>query len=192
MIATLPAAVLDTILTRLAILFIAGAGGDQAAARQAALHMLATYQPDNEQELRLAAEIVSFSFHALEALGQAALPDISLNHKLRLRGSAVSLSRASHKAQRQLDQVQKQRRTGSPQPSIEPPKPQPKLEQAISLIETTRDTIEVASTTGQTWTQAYQQRQRAKRLARNLSRNQSAPVPPTAPVTMHQPSLSGA
>ena len=71
-----------------------------AAARHAAGHMLAAYNAEAEEELRLAAEIVSFSFHALEALSEAAAPDLSFNRKLRLRGSAVSLSRESHKSQR--------------------------------------------------------------------------------------------
>jgi hypothetical protein len=112
--ATLPAALLNTILGRLALLFLSGAGGDLDAARDAATKMLAAYHPETEDELRLAAEIISFSLHALEALGQAADPDMSLNKILRLRSGAVSLSRESHKSQRKLDQLQKDRRAGVP------------------------------------------------------------------------------
>ena len=107
--ATLPAAIVETLLTNLAGLFLAGANGDMTAARQAAAQMLAAYHPQTEPELSLAAQIVSCSFHALNALGQAAAPDLSLTRILRLRGSAVSLSRERHKAQRQLDQLQKAR-----------------------------------------------------------------------------------
>ena len=103
-------AIVETILTRLATLFLIGANGDAAAARDAARQMLASYDIQTEEELYLVAEIISFGFHALEALGQAAAPDLSLNKKLRLRGSAVSLSREGHKAQRRLDRLQRARR----------------------------------------------------------------------------------
>src|ERR1700687_1457880 len=82
---TLLPAILDTVLGRLAILFLSGANGDLTAARQAAAQMLVSYPPETEDELRLAAEIISFSFHALEALSQAATPDMPLNKVLRLR-----------------------------------------------------------------------------------------------------------
>jgi hypothetical protein len=142
---TLPAAILDTILARLALLFLIGAKGDEAAARHAAAEMLASYQPQTTAELRLAANAISFSFHALEALSQSAHPDMSLNKILRLRGSAVSLSRESFKAERRLDQVQQDRRAGHPEPQTpEPPTP-PRVEKAIVLVETTRQTIEAKS-----------------------------------------------
>jgi hypothetical protein len=88
-----PAAILETVLARLAPLFLTGAAGDMNAAREAASRMLADYHPQTEDELRLAANIVGFSFHALEALGQSATPGMPLAKILRLRGSAVSLSR---------------------------------------------------------------------------------------------------
>jgi hypothetical protein len=78
----LPSVILDTVLGRLALLFLTGAVGDLTAARRAAGQMLAAYHPGTEDELRLAAEIISFSFHALEALSQAADPDLSLNQQL--------------------------------------------------------------------------------------------------------------
>ena len=169
------AAILDPILGRLALLFLSGAAGDLAAARNAAAQMLAAYHPQTEDELRLAAEIVGFSFHALEALGQAAGPDMPLTRVLRLRGSAVSLSRESHKAQRRLDHLQKARHTGSPaatetaQPTHQPAK----IEKALDLIQETRQVAAVAKAAGQTWTQAYQQRQRANGIAKNLKKNQA-------------------
>jgi hypothetical protein len=173
--ATLSVAILDTILGRLALLFLSGAAGDLTAARNAAAQMLAAYHPQSEDELRLAAQIVGFSFHALEALGQAASPDLPLTRILRLRGSAVSLSRESHKAQRRLDQLQNARRTGSPAATETPQSSHtpPKIDKALDLIEETRQVAAVAKATGQTWTQAYQQRQRAKGIANNLKRNQA-------------------
>jgi hypothetical protein len=167
--ATFSATILETILGRLALLFLTGAAGDLNAAREAARQMLAAYHPETDDELRLAAEVIGFSFHALEALGQAMTPDMPLARVLRLRGSAVSLSRESHKAQRRLDQVQQARREGIP---AEPPapRPQPAIEKAVALIEDTRIVASAAEATGQTWTQAYEQRQRDKRIAASLQR----------------------
>jgi hypothetical protein len=45
---TLPAAILETILLRLALLFLAGADNDPVQARQAAAQMLASYYPEIE------------------------------------------------------------------------------------------------------------------------------------------------
>ncbi len=209
--ATLPDAIIQTVLDRLAILFLAGAAGDITHARAAAAQMLADYGPRNRQELRLAAEIISFSFHALEALGQAATPGMSLTRVLRLRGSAVSLSRESHKAQRRLDQMQRDRRMGKaaaptaepadPRPAAAEPEPlneaqpdpqpaRPRVERAIQLVEQTRQCLAQAATpaadgTAQTWTQAYQQRQRDRRLAKKLK--QPLPAPAASAGTVNAP-----
>jgi hypothetical protein len=171
---TLPGAILETIVTRLAALFLTGAAGDMTAARQAAAQMLGAYHPQTEDELRLAANIVGFSFHALEALGQAATPDMPLTKILRLRGSAVSLSRESHKAQRRLDQLRKARREGIPAQPAEtqpqPAQPEPRIEKALDLIEDTRAITVAAKAEGLTWTQAYEQHQRNLRIAASLKR----------------------
>ncbi|HET6308582.1 MAG TPA: hypothetical protein VFG12_15435, partial [Rhodopila sp.] len=117
--ATIPPAVLDTALAQIAPLFLPAAG-DTAASRDAAAQMLAAYAPETPDELSLASEIVSFSFQALEALRDATEPGLSLNKILRLRGSAVSLSREAHKAQRKLDQTQRARRAAPYQADAEP------------------------------------------------------------------------
>lgn len=179
---TLCPAILETILNRLAILFLAGAGGDLDAARHAAQQMLANYCPETENEFRLAAEIISFGFHALEALSQAADPTLSLNQKLRLRGSAVSLSRESHKSQQKLDQLQNARRAGAEALPADPEPARPKIDKAIELVTDTRDAMDHASkNAGLTWTQAYQKRQAAKRIAANIAKNQATLSPPTTP-----------
>ncbi len=116
---TIAQAILDTVIGRLVLLLLAGAGGDMIAARHAARQMLAAHNPETPDELTLAAEIISLQLHTLEALGYAADPDLSLNKILRLRGSAVSLSRESHKARRKLDQLQRARRVGAPTQSTE-------------------------------------------------------------------------
>jgi hypothetical protein len=115
--ASIASAILDTILGRLAPLLLSGAARDLSAARHAASRMLAAYDVQTEEELRVAAEIIGFGLHALEALSQSANPDLTLNQILRLRTSAVSLSRESHKWQRLLDKLQRTRRAGAPQPA---------------------------------------------------------------------------
>jgi hypothetical protein len=171
---TLPAAILETILTRLAALFLTGAAGDLTAARHAAAQMLGAYRPETEDEFRIAANIIGFSFHALEALGQAAAPGLPITRILRLRGSAVSLSRESQKAERRLDQLQNARRQGiRAQPADtrpEPAQPEPKIDKALDLIEDTNKITVAAKANGLTWTQAYEQRQREARIAASLKR----------------------
>ena len=113
MLASFPASLVDTLLCGLAPLFLLGAAGDITAARQAAAAMLQDSCPESEEELRLAAQVIAFGLHALQALGQAMDRDLSLTRILRLRGSAVSLSRESGKAQRRLDQIRKARQAAT-------------------------------------------------------------------------------
>ena len=185
--ATIAPDVLDIILGHLASLFLSA--GDPTAARHAASQMLAAYKVETEQELHLAADIISFGLHALEALSQATAPDRSLNQVLRLRGSAVSLSRESHKAQRKLDQLQRARRAAAHQPAAEiqpeAPASRPDATQAQPLIDNATGPIENATgelaskpiepagkNNGMTWTQSYRQRQTSKRLAKKMLKAQ--------------------
>jgi hypothetical protein len=112
-------AFIEEMVAYLLHLFIRGAGGDEAAARHAVLSTLAAHDVANEEEMRLAAEIVSFSFTALEALAKAMDPDLPLNAKLRLRGNANAAHRSGHQCQRTLDKLRKERRL-----SAEPSRPQ--------------------------------------------------------------------
>lgn len=132
---SIPQAIRDTVLNGLVPLFLTGAGGDPIAARHAAAYMLVAYNPVTPDELSLASEIVSFSFHALQALSDASNPELSLNKILRLRGSAVSLSRESHKAQRKLDHLQRARHDAAQAEQAEAPQPAPKIEKPINVAE---------------------------------------------------------
>jgi hypothetical protein len=174
-------AIRETIIGRLAPLFLGGAGGDLTVARHAADQMLAAYNAETPDELSLAAEIISLQLHTLEALSHASGPDLSLNKILRLRGSAVSLSRESHKAQRKLDQLQRMRRAGVAAPSNEAVVglPQstpasPKIENALDLIKTTRDDKNATEkSVGKNWSQSFHKRQAAQRITENLKDNQT-------------------
>jgi hypothetical protein len=177
--------ILHTLLGRLALLFLSGANNDLTTARHAASLMLAAYNAETDNELRLAANIISFSFHALEALSQAATPDMPLNKILRLRGSAVSLSREANKAERRLGQLQAARRTDAPaeasSPQIEIAPRRPQIANAIALVETTREMIATADKTGaMPWPAASQKREAARRITENLRKNQSATHPAAA------------
>jgi hypothetical protein len=145
-------AVLEAMLTRLVRLFLGSAGNDEPAARQAAHHALLAYHPRSTEELMLAAEIISFSLHALDALNRSMDADLSVNQVCRLRSNAVSLSREAHKAQRKLDQLQKI------EPSLETSTSEKEVEASPQAARSPRPD-------GQTWTQTYHQRQREKRLA---------------------------
>ena len=193
---SLPAALLETVINRLAVLFLIGAHGEMAAAREAVRGLLLSHQPETEHELHLAAEVVSFSAHALEALSQAADPDLSLTRILRLRGSAVSLSREAHKSRRRLDKLQRDRRTApttqpaqastpaqpaapsfpaqASQPTAPAPAAQsrPAIDKAIALVEATRHKTPPI---GHAWTQADQRREAARRITENLKKHPSHP-----------------
>lgn len=178
---SLPAAItpaaLDTILGHLATHFLASANGDLSTARHAASHMLAAYDAETEEELRLAAEIVSFGFHALEVLSEAASPDLPAAEKCRLRSSAVSLSRESHKSQRKLDQLRRARLAASPPPEMEDPPP-PGTDPAFRLIEFAQEALGTGNGTGgaQAWTPTRQQRRAAQRIAEKLRRNKAEQI----------------
>lgn len=168
----LPPAVLETILTRLAALFLAGAAGDQAAAHQAAAQMLSSYHPETEDEVRLAANIIIFSFQALEALSQAATPDIPITRVMKLRSGAVSLTRQSQKAEQRLEQLQKARQQGksAPAPTVQP---EQRIEEVQALIEDTNTVAAAAKAKNLTWNQAYEDRQREARIAAGMQKREA-------------------
>jgi hypothetical protein len=150
--------------------------------------MLSAYHPETEDELHLAASVVSFSFQALAALSQAAAPELPLTRSLRLRGGAVSLSRESHKAQRRLDKLQAGRRRGiAAETQPKPAQPAPRIEKALDLVDCTRTVAGVAKANGLTWTQAYEQRQRDARLAARLKRAEVRVAPQAKAVSLGAP-----
>jgi hypothetical protein len=181
--ANIAPATLETVIRGLALLFLTGACGDMIAAHHAASQMLAAYNAETPDELGLAAEIVSLQLHTLKALSESSDPEMSLNKILRLRGGAVSLSRESHKARRKLDQLQCARRAGTmAQPAEVPseatqPQPapaEPKVDNALALIEIAREAIQTARETGgKTWSQSFQKRETAKRIVETLKKKQA-------------------
>lgn len=198
--ATIARAILDTVIGRLALLFLTGAAGDMGAARDAASEMLASHNAETPDQLSLAAEIISLQFQALEALSQASNPALPLNTVLRLRSAGAGLCRESLKAQRKLDQLQRARQSArrpsqSEQPSATVPGDQPpagsrapaatsqpapsspSIDKALDLVETVRNAMQTSGKTKPIkWSKAFQQRQTAKRIAENLKKNNPAPA----------------
>jgi hypothetical protein len=101
-------AFLDRILALLAPLFLIAAGGSAEAARDAAWSALADHHPRTDNELRLAALIVSFGFAALDTLGRASNGALSLDEVMDLRDTATALSAAGNQSQAMLDRARKQ------------------------------------------------------------------------------------
>ena len=109
-------AILDKVIGLLMPFFLDGVGGDPQAARHAVSRLLADYDCETEEELRLAAEIIGFGFGALDALGKSMAPGLSLNAILRLRGSANTQHRSANQCQRTLDQLRGRRRIARAEP----------------------------------------------------------------------------
>jgi hypothetical protein len=174
--ASIPAAIIETILAHLAPIFLIGAQGNPDTARQAALHLLAGYNPRNEQELSLAADIISFSFHGLEALSQSVAPDTPVARILRLRTGAVSLSRESHRCRKKLEQLQRQD-PADPPPETQPAAGSVSAQAAIQLVERAQQVVQTVKKNaqqgrygGMTYTQALNKRMTAQRMAEKAKR----------------------
>ncbi len=162
---TLPTAILETVLTAITTLFLPGANNDAALARLAAKELLADYRPQTADELSLAATIISCSFRALDILVQAAAKDLPTPQMLRLHASAIGLNREAAKAQRQLTQLQKERRQAQkPDPEPAPQPTQQPLARPLGPI------AQFAKDRGLTWSKANQEREREKRIAASLER----------------------
>jgi hypothetical protein len=185
---TLPEAILDTILDRLAVFFLAAAGNDMTAARDAVRQLLSDYSPQTARELNLAAETITLQMHALNALCHAAGPDLSDNKVLRLRGCAVSLSREQHKAHRKLDQIQKVRQIGTPVPesardaTIGPAATSPRVEKAIAFVEAERRAAPPATPAKIPSLQSFHKQEAARIITENLKRRQAEHASQTAAI----------
>jgi hypothetical protein len=182
--ACLPTAIIETILLHLASLFLAGANGDADAARRAALHMLTGFAPRNERELCLAAEIISFDLHALEALSKSDEADMPITRVMRLRSGAVSLNREAHRARHELRQMQQSTPEAPPEApqasATEPRAATPgrvRAEAAVEFVEEARKMIETAGKNaqqgrygGMTYSQALAKRATAQRMVETQKR----------------------
>jgi len=103
---------LELVLNLLTPFLIAGGLTDPTLARQAAAETIAAYNaPD--QPLTV-AQIITFALAAIDNLRLSLPEDVSLSMKLKLRGNANALNRASQKAAASLE-------TTKPQTPADPP-----------------------------------------------------------------------
>jgi hypothetical protein len=100
-------AIVNTVIGRLAMLFIDAARGDVDDACDAAREMLESHNPRTRQELALAAHFIGMSFHSLDLLGQAADREQPPDRALRVLGKAIGLHREALKSQRALAALQR-------------------------------------------------------------------------------------
>jgi len=107
--------ILSAGISHIAPLFMADTQGDEQAARAAVIDLLTDYKPQTNEELTLAADNIHYRLLAADNLKRSLDPELSLPQILRLRGSAVSLSREAYKAQRKLDKLQAARTTDRPE-----------------------------------------------------------------------------
>lgn len=206
--ASLPDALLKSVIQPLALLLLPGAADDIAAAWKAAIATLRTYDPRTEAELRLAARIVCFNLQAGEAVAQAGLPDMPILRAIRLRAGAVALSREADRAEARLERHRAARLTAdtqttapqtvAPLPNAPLPKTpvaepavasadaaapeSPRVQRATALIDDTRKIAAYAQANGLTWADALRQREREQRLARRQARQ--AATEPSRPIPM--------
>ncbi len=92
---------------------------DVDLARSAAQQAIDEYQAPTRHQLVTIAQIVGFALTALDNLRLSMQPDVSMSMKLKLRGSANALGKASHHATQILDKAHQQADW------IEPPNPEP-------------------------------------------------------------------
>jgi hypothetical protein len=197
---------LDTVLDLLAPYFLTAAHGDMPAAREAAAGMLADYNAETQEEMLLATEIISLRLQVLQALRDAAAPDLPMDVVIRLRSLAVSLARSAWQNQRKLDGLQSQRRAAAAKAAaLEVPAAQAPTAQApaadasiaVPAAPPAMDAARVEAVLGlvqsaaEAWTatqvkrpgvwsrEAQQQRVRA-RLAENKQREAEAAAPDSA------------
>jgi hypothetical protein len=76
---------------------------DPALARRAAAETIAAYKAAGQDQLVTIAQLVAFALASLDNLRLSMPPDLSLSMKLKLRGTANALNRASQHATATLD-----------------------------------------------------------------------------------------
>jgi hypothetical protein len=145
-----PSAFLDQIIRFLMPFFI-GTSIDALAARAEIIETLSAYATRTRAEMLNAAQIIAFSMSALDTLAEAKTQDLSPTLRLRFRGCANSLNRATQQNEKTLDQ-----RLCADPPIATPPAPEPvddianelaqaTLEQARTKIETHRNRLAVGT-----------------------------------------------
>ena len=129
---------LELVLNLLTPFLIAGGLTDPTLARQAAAETIAAYNaPD--QPLTV-AQIITFALAAIDNLRLSLPEDVSLSMKLKLRGNANALNRASQKTAAMVDGPATVPDHGPQPPDPDPTEAMASLESAQTLITQARTT----------------------------------------------------
>ncbi|HEX4367953.1 MAG TPA: hypothetical protein VH023_14040 [Rhodopila sp.] len=125
---------LPYLLAVLTPLLTAGGILDPDLARQAAMETIAACQAAGNHQLLSTGQIVAFALAALENLRLSAPPDVSLSMKLKLRGNANALNRASQKTAAMPDGPATAPDQHPIPPEPDPADPIPSLQSARTVI----------------------------------------------------------
>ena len=106
------------ILGLLTPFLMTGSITDPALARRAAAQAIAAHQAGGPDQPLMLAQIVAFALASLDTLRLSLPPELSLSMKLKLRGNAGALNRASQQAAAAL---QSRRQATMPPPEVGPP-----------------------------------------------------------------------
>jgi hypothetical protein len=119
-------------------------------ARRATAETIAAYKVTGQDQLVTIAQIIAFALTSLDNLRLSLPPDLSLSMKLKLRGNASALNRASQQATATLET--RRRETPAPEPDLDPAEILAALETAKAVVQQAQ-----AATQAQTATPATRQ-----------------------------------
>jgi hypothetical protein len=121
----------EFVLSILTPFLMTGSITDPDLARRAAAETIAAYKAAAQDQLVTIAQIVAFALTALDNLRLSLPPDLSLSMKLKLRGNANALNRASQHAAATLE---------SQQPAPDPTEILTALESAKAIVQQAKAT----------------------------------------------------
>ncbi len=165
----------EQVVCHLAPFFLDAARGDSADAKAAAQAMLDGYDTQTTEQLQLAAQIIAFSFAALDSLRRAAAePDLPVNIQLRLRGNANAMNRSAQQCRRALQLRRKAGATpnvSSPQKAGATPARTYTDADVAAAVQKAAEVIgyarsDLKSGKPMTYTKRLQENERLKRLAK--------------------------
>lgn len=165
----------EQVMASLTPFFLDAASGNTAHARAAAEAMLEGYGARTTEQLQLAAQIIAFSFAALDSLRRsAAEPNLPIPIQLRLRGNANAMGRSAQQCRRALELRRKGAATpqtaGAPEPrTFTEAEIAAAMQKATEAIAYARSDLK--SGKQMSYTQRMRENERLKRLAKRQAEN---------------------
>jgi hypothetical protein len=128
------------ILSLLTPFLMTGGITDIDLARRATAETIAAYKVAGQDQLVTIAQIIAFALTSLDNLRLSLPQDLSLPMKLKLRGNAGALNRASQQATTALEN--QRRETPAPEPDLDPT-------EILAALETAKTVVQQAQTATQ-------------------------------------------